>query len=178
MLELGILLVSGAVGAALAGLLKLPMWPITGAILGSAAASLLVPMAVEMPTALSFFAQVLVGTAVGASVLPGFLKQLGALLVPAIVVVLSLVALAISAGALLSVLGLVRADEAVLGMIPGGVGEMVAASAALGADSALVAGIHLIRLLLLVWTLPLLVRWAAGWRRPGEPDDPDEAATR
>lgn len=178
MLELVILVASGAAGAAIAGLLKLPMWPITGAILGSATASLVMATEVDMPSWLSFSAQVLVGTAVGASVLPGFLKQLGALLAPASVVVVSLVALAISGGALLSVLGLVDAEEALLGMIPGGVGEMVAASAALGADSALVAGIHLIRLLLLIWTLPLLVRWAAGWKRRGETDEPDEAGSR
>lgn len=176
MLELLILIVSGAVGAALAGLLKLPMWPITGAILGSATANLLLDTATVMPLGLSFFAQVLVGTAVGASVLPGFVKQLGALILPAVIVVLSLVVLAVSAAVLLSYLGLIAPSESVLGMIPGGVGEMVAASSALGADSALVAGIHLIRLLLLIWTLPLLLRWAVRWKRPGEMDAPEAEA--
>ena len=47
---------------------------------------------------------------------------------------------------------------------------MVAASSALGADSALVAGIHLVRLLLTLWMLPLLVRWAMTWKRPGQED--------
>lgn len=176
-LELLILLAGGSLGAAVACLLKLPMWPITGAILGSATANLVLAAEVAMPAGLSFVAQVLVGTAVGASVLPGFAKQLGRLIVPALVVVLSLVLLAISSGVLLSHLGLIAPSEAVLGMIPGGVGEMVAASAALGADSALVAGVHLIRLLLIIWTLPLLVRWASTWRRRDEPDDPDAEAT-
>lgn len=178
MLELLILIASGALGAALAGMIKLPMWPITGAILGSATANLLLSAEVDMPGWLSFIAQVLVGTAVGASVLPGFVKQVGKLLVPAIVVVLSLVVLAVSASVLLSYLGLIAPSESLLGMIPGGVGEMVAASAALGADSALVAGVHLIRLLLIIWTLPLLVRWASGWKRPGETEGPDDEAAR
>ena len=175
--ELLILLASGALGAAIACLLKLPMWPITGAILGSAAANLIMRADTAMPVELSFVAQVLVGTAVGASVLPGFIKQVGRLIVPAVVVVLSLVLLAISSAVLLSALGLIAPSEAVLGMIPGGVGEMVAASAALGIDSALVAGVHLIRLLLIIWTLPLLVRWALTWQRPDDPDEPEQAAS-
>ena len=49
--------------------------------------------------------------------------------------------------------------EAVFGMVPGGVGEMVAAVASLGGDSALVAGIHLVRLLVVVSVIGWLVRW-------------------
>lgn len=171
--ELLILLGSGALGAVAARLLRLPMWPITGAILGSAAASLVLSAEIAMPDGFSFVAQVLVGTAVGASVMPGFVRQLGSLIVPALVVVLSVVVLAVSSGAVLSWLGLIAPSESVLGVIPGGVGEMVAASAALGADSALVAGIHLIRLLLIIWTLPLLVRWASTWRR-GDDEEPGQ----
>lgn len=165
-IELLILIASGAVGAAIGGLLKLPMWPITGAMLGSAAANLILASTVTMPTALSFFAQVLVGTAVGASVLPGFFKQLGKLILPALVVVVTLVAAGISSALVMSYFELIGPAESLLGMVPGGVGEMVAASSALGADSALVAGIHVIRLLLTLWMLPLLVRWALTWKRP------------
>lgn len=172
-IELVVLLASGAVGAALGALLRLPMWPITGALLGSAVANVLLATTVTMPAGLSFFAQVLVGTAVGASVLPGFVKQLSRLILPAVAVTLTLVTAGLSAAAVMSALGLVGPQEALLGMIPGGVGEMVAASAALGADSALVAGMHVIRLLLSLWMLPLLVRWASSWRRPGAPDAPD-----
>ena len=49
--------------------------------------------------------------------------------------------------------------EAVFGMVPGGVGEMVSAVASLGGDSALVAGMHLVRLLIVVSVIGLLVRW-------------------
>jgi len=164
--DLLVLLATGALGAALGGLARLPMWPITGALVGSAVGNVLLGTSVTMPGGLSFFAQVLVGTAVGASVLPGFLGQLRTLILPAVAVTLTLVAAGLSAAALMSAFGLVGPRESLLGMIPGGVGEMVAASAALGADSALVAGMHVIRLLVTLWTLPLLVRWAMGWR-PG-----------
>jgi uncharacterized membrane protein AbrB (regulator of aidB expression) len=49
--------------------------------------------------------------------------------------------------------------EAVFGMVPGGVGEMVAAVASMGGDSALVAGIHLVRLLVVVSVMGQLARW-------------------
>lgn len=172
--ELLILLACGVAGAALAALIKLPMWPITGAILGSATANLVLAADTSMPFELSFVAQALVGTAVGASVQAGFIKQIGRLIVPAVVVVLSLLVVAISTAVLLAYLGLIDPGESVLGMIPGGVGEMVAASSALGADSALVAGVHLIRLLLIVWTLPVVLRWASTWKRPGEADLPGD----
>lgn len=167
--DLLVLLASGAAGAALGALVRLPMWPITGALLGSAVANVLLATTVTMPASLSFFAQVLVGTAVGASVLPGFLRQLRTLILPAVAVTATLVAAGLSAAALMSALGLVGPRESLLGMIPGGVGEMVAASAALGADSALVAGMHVIRLLVTLWMLPLLVRWAMRWQRPPTP---------
>ena len=44
-------------------------------------------------------------------------------------------------------------------MVPGGVGEMVSAVASLGGDSALVAGMHLVRLLVVVTVMGALVRW-------------------
>ena len=174
-IQLLVLIASGTAGAAIGRLLKLPMWPITGALLGSAVANMIQSSAVTMPFGLSFFAQVLVGTAVGASVLPGFLKALGALILPAVVVVLALVVAGVSSAIVMSYFHLIDPAESLLGMVPGGVGEMVAASSALGADSALVAGIHVIRLLITLWTLPFLVRWASRWKRPGAPAPDSDA---
>jgi uncharacterized membrane protein AbrB (regulator of aidB expression) len=61
--------------------------------------------------------------------------------------------------------------EAVFGMVPGGVGEMVAAVASMGGDSALVAGIHLVRLLVVVSVVGWLVRRFQ--RRDGGGEAPD-----
>jgi membrane AbrB-like protein len=169
LLELLILLLSGAAGATVGYFLKLPMWPITGALLGAAAANVLMATSTALPFGLSFVAQVLVGTAIGASVMPGFLREIRSYLVPAVVVVLTLVAVGVSAAMLVSGGGLLGVPEALLGMVPGGVGEMIAAASVLEADSALVAGIHVIRLLITLWTLPLLIRWARAWKRPETP---------
>ncbi|WP_165391962.1 AbrB family transcriptional regulator [Zhihengliuella halotolerans] len=167
-IEFLLLVVGGAFGALVSRLFRLPMWPIVGAILGSATTGVLLDHGLRRPDGVSFFAQILVGTAVGASVLPGFLRQLGRLIVPALLVVLTLVAVGVSTALVLSHLDLVGSSEALLGMVPGGIGEMVAAASAMEANSALVAGIHVSRLLVSLWILPLIVRWAQTWDRPPE----------
>lgn len=171
MLELGALLAGGGLGAITGYLLRLPMWPITGALVGSAVVNVVLQSSTDLPTELSFVAQVLVGTAIGASVLPGFANQVRHMLAPVLVVVFTLVGAGLSFAAILSMLGFLATPEALLGLIPGGVSEMVSAASGVGADSALVAGIHVVRLLVSLWTLPLIIRWASRWRR-GQAADP------
>ena len=161
--EVGLLLACGGFGAGVAHLTRLPMWPITGGVVGAAIPSVWLFGEVTLPSQLSFVAQVIVGTALGASVLPGFFALLRRLFMPTIVVVIVIVGVGVSAGTALGGLGVLEAEVAYLGMLPGGVGELVAASQSIGADSALVAGIHLTRLLLTLWLLPLLVAWARRW---------------
>ena len=176
MLEVGALILSGVLGAALGRLLRLPMWPITGALVGSAIMHVLLHSTVLLPSGVGFVAQVLVGTAVGAAVLPGFARQVGRLILPVVIVVFTLVAAGISSAALMSYFNVLHASEAFLGLVPGGVGEMVAAASTIGADSALVAGIHVVRLLISLWMLPVMVLWARNWKRPETaPDDAAEA---
>jgi len=174
-LVLLILLAGGVVGAVIAGLLKMPLWAITGAILGSAVTSLFLPWGATMPSWVSFTAQVLVGTAVGASVQPGFGRQLAKVALPAALAVGGLLVITLSGSAVIAFLGLTEPTEAFLGLLPAGLGEMVAAAASVGADSALVAGMHVVRILLVLWTLPLLLRWASTWRRKGEQGDAGRA---
>jgi uncharacterized membrane protein AbrB (regulator of aidB expression) len=74
--------------------------------------------------------------------------------------VVLIVAVGAGIGAALTLGGALGPTPALLGSIPGGVGEMVAAAAGLGGDSGLVAGMHLIRLVVVLSALPLLLRWA------------------
>ncbi|WP_404287392.1 AbrB family transcriptional regulator [Glutamicibacter arilaitensis] len=170
-----LLLGGGVVGAVAARLLKLPMWPITGSIVGSAAAALIFSVTAAVPSIFGFFAQVLIGTAVGAAILPGFLKQLRRLLLPAVVIAGLLISVGIGGACLAIMTGMLEPRVALLGLVPGGVGEMVAASTALNADSALVAGLHILRLLASLWTLPLLIRWANTWKSPKPPNSSNPA---
>ena len=164
--ELALLVLGGAVGAGAARALHLPMWPLTGSLVGAASVHLATSSSVQVPTSWSVGAQVLVGTAVGATVAPDLLRQFRAVLVPGVVAVLALIGVGVGCGLAMGAAGVLDPAVAAFGMVPGGVGEMVAAAQALGADSALVAGVHVVRLLVVLWSLPLLVRWVT--RRFGD----------
>lgn len=166
--------VSGAlVGASLARLARLPFWPLTGAIVGAALAHVVVGGDVSFPSWWSITAQILVGAAVGSSVAPGLFREFRMILAPGTLAVVSIISTGIAFGLAIAWLGLADPVTAVFGMVPGGVGEMVAAATVSEADPALVAGMHVVRLLVVLLSLPLLVRfaqWIALKRRgPGEP---------
>lgn len=165
-LELVLLLLGGAAGAAVARTLRLPMWPVTGSIGGAAVVHALAGGSVVLPAWWAMTGQALVGIAVGSAISSDVLREFRAVLLPGSVAVVTIVALGLAAGIAISLTGLIGREESLLGMVPGGVGEMVAAATALDADSAVVAGMHVARLLVVVSTIPLLVRWARRWTPP------------
>ncbi len=150
----------GLVGAWLASRLRLPFWPLTGAMVGAALAHLVVGGEVFFPTWWSTTAQVLVGAAVGSAVTPGIFHDFRMILAPGAVAVLAIIGTGLGFGLVIAGLGLADPITAVFGMVPGGVGEMVAAATVSDADPALVAGMHVVRLLVVLFSLPLLVRLA------------------
>ena len=163
-LELLLLLCLGCAGAAIGRQLHLPMWPLTGSILGAATIHLLGFGAAVTPAWLALAGQLLVGCAVGSTVGRALFTTFRRISRPGAVVVVSILGVGAAGGAGLALAELLEPTPALLGSIPGGVGEMVAAAAGLGADSALVAGMHLIRLLLVLSALPWLLRWSRRWR--------------
>lgn len=171
-----ILLAGGSVGAAAGRLLRLPMWPLTGAVVGAAVIYNFVG-GEAVPGWWAAVAQILVGTAVGAALGPGVLRQFRSVLAPGVLAVCMIIGLGLAAGLGIAALGRVDPATAVFGTVPGGVGEMVAAAIALDADAPVVAGMHLTRLLITLSMLPLLVRWARHLTRGtdgrDEPDDPE-----
>lgn len=160
------LLAAGLAGGLVARSLRVPVWPMTGAIVGSAVFAWLTAGELPLPGWWSPLAQILVGCSVGSRLGPQVLTEFRAVLLPGCVAVLSIVAAGIGVGAALAGLGLLSPVVAVFGSVPGGVGEMVAAATTLGGDSAVVAGMHLVRLLVLITALPLMVK--ALRRRSGE----------
>lgn len=161
------LFLSGAVGAAAGRLLRLPMWALTGAILGSAVFQVTVGVG-GLPGWWTFVAQVAVGSAVGSRLGPSILQDFRAILVPGATAVLVIIPAGLAAGLAIWSTGRAGLVESVFGMVPGGVGEMVAAVAGLGGDSALVAGMHFVRLLVMLTTLHVAVRWLRRHRKPDE----------
>jgi uncharacterized protein len=161
-----LLLVAGGTAGALAGrLLRVPMWPLTGALLGAGAVHLAIGNHAALPAWSVFVAQVLVGSAVGARLGPDVLSEFRRLATPGLLVVGVTVGAGIALGLALWSSREVGLVEAVFGMVPGGVGEMVAAVASIDGDSALVAGMHLIRILVVVTVVDAVVRRL---RRGGE----------
>jgi uncharacterized protein len=171
-LEMLVLLLGGAAGAGLARLLRLPMWPITGSIVGAAVVHAVVGGAVVVPAGWGLAGQALVGISVGSAISPHVLRHFRILAAPGTLAVTTIVALGLGGGAAIAATGQLAPTEAVLGMVPGGVGEMVAAATALDTDAAVVAGMHVVRLLVVVSVIPLLVRWAGRWQRPPDPQEP------
>jgi membrane AbrB-like protein len=160
-----LLVALGVGGAAVGRALHLPMWPLTGAILGAATVHLLGLGAMSTPPWLSLAGQLLVGCAVGSAVGRNLFRTFAWVTAPGALVVAALVGTGLAIGAAISAAGLAERAVAVLGSIPAGVGEMVAVAAGLGADSALVAAMHMVRLFAVLLTVPLLLRWGRRWRR-------------
>lgn len=161
------LLAGGTAGAAVGRLVRLPLWPLTGALVGAAAVHIAMGGGVVLPSWCVFAAQVFVGSTVGARLGPTVLSEFRNVMVPGLVAVLVTVTVGVGLGVVLWASNDLGIVEAVFGMVPGGVGEMVAAVASLDGDSALVAGMHLVRLLVVVTVMGSLVRW---FRRRGRRD--------
>jgi uncharacterized protein len=153
------LLAGGAAGAVAGRLLRLPMWPLTGALIGAGAVHLAIGGGRTIPSGLVFVAQVLVGCSLGARLGPTALREFRTVMAPGAVAVVATVVVGIGLGLALWTINGMGLVESVFGMVPGGVGEMVAAVASLGGDSALVAGMHLVRLLVVVSVMGWLARW-------------------
>ncbi len=168
LLLLSALVAAGVAGAVLAHWARVPLWPMTGAIVGSALFAWVTDGAAPVPGWWSPLAQILVGCSVGSRLGPQVVTEFRAVLLPGTVAVLSIVAAGIAIGLAFAGLGLLTPVVAVFGSVPGGVGEMVAAATALGGDSAVVAGMHLVRLLVLITALPVMVAWL---RRHGGDED-------
>ena len=159
LIALAALIVGGTLGALLGRVLHLPLWPLTGALVGAGSVQLFVGNHAPFPAWTLFIAQVLVGSTVGARLGPTVLQEFRLVVVPGVVAVVATVVAGIGLGLAVWSLFPVGRVEAVFGMVPGGVGEMVSAVASLGGDSALVAGMHIIRLLVVVTVMGALVGW-------------------
>jgi membrane AbrB-like protein len=162
--QLLLLLALGAAGAGLGWALHLPMWPLTGAILGAVTVHLFGLGGVRAPAWMSTVGQLLVGCAVGSAIGRNLFRAVRRVGATGAVVVAAIVGLGVLIGTTLWLTGLVDPAVGLLGSVPGGVGEMVAVAAGMHADSALVAAMHLVRLVAVLLSLPWLLRWARGWR--------------
>ncbi len=150
----------GVAGALTGHFLRLPFGTLLGAFVAVAAFELGTGLEVQLDSSWQLVAQVLIGAAIGAKLRPRALRAFRRIVVPGLVAVLLTVLTGVGLGWLLVVVTDVDPRTALFGLMPGGVGEMTAASAALGGEASLVALMHLARLLVVLAVLPLFLRRA------------------
>lgn len=151
-------LIVGGLGALVAKGLRVPMWAFSGTLVAVALSHQLIKLDVSAPPLWSLIAQVLVGTAVGSRVDRSTVRRFRSTLPGGLIVVSLVVPAGIALGFMIHWQAGVPALDSVLGMVPGGVPEMVAAATSLQGNSALVAAMHVVRLLVVVWLTAWLVR--------------------
>lgn len=155
MLVLGTLLAAGA-GGGLLYTLQVPGGVLVGAIFGVGTLSLLgVPVA-RHPR-FKQVAQLLVGTGIGATLKPESFSLLATMAVPIVASILTLLSVGLLCGALLTRATRLDVATALASTAPGGMIEMVLVSDEIGADGAIVAGMHLLRILAVLGVLPVVL---------------------
>ena len=161
MLRLVVLLVAGAMGACIAVRIRMPGGSFLGAMLVTAAISLSFAEGVTVPTHLRSMALILVGVGVGASVKREEVLRLRSVLPVAMVLVLVFIAAAVGIGQIVVAVSgdVVSPATLVLGVMPGGASGLAAAAIDLGADVAIMASMHSLRLLVVCGLLPAVLRW-------------------
>lgn len=169
------LLASAIAGAAVARLVRLPMWALIGAICGAAAWHLSTGQPEAVPDSWALLAQLLIGAAIGSRLNASLLREFRSVLLPGVAAILSIVAVGVLLAWLLVLTREFDPVVAFFGMIPGGAAEMVSGAVGVGGDGPLIASLHVLRLLGVLSALPVLL-WLM--RRLGprrcEEDSPEE----
>jgi membrane AbrB-like protein len=149
------LAVAGAGGAILLAL-HVPGGMMIGGIIAVAALSLSGVPVGRHPRAKQF-AQLIVGTGIGASLTSGSFELLKTLAVPILGALATLMVVGVCSGLLLARTTVLDLPTSLTATAPGGMIEMVLVSDAIGGASSIVAAIHLLRILAVLGTLPLLL---------------------
>ncbi|WP_049570930.1 AbrB family transcriptional regulator [Nocardiopsis sp. SBT366] len=167
---------AGSLGAALAfRWVRMPLWPLTGGLVGAAAVNLGFGLAAEVPVVISLTGQLLIGTAIGSTIGPEVFRRFLRILGPGTLAVTVVLGAGLLFGWLFAATGLMDPAESMLALVPGGVGEMVAAAIALDLDSAQVVGVQVVRILTVLLSLPL-VFWVSEWIHRRWIAGPDDSA--
>lgn len=154
-------LVRSLIAAAAVGLLfdrvGAPAGALIGAMVGVAAVNLIGFETVGAGNVLRFAAFVAIGWELGSQVTSDTLQTVRRAAIPILIVVVGLL---LASGALALVLRLAGVDTitAFLAASPGGLSQMVALSADFGANAVVVSIVHLIRIITVILTAPIIAR--------------------
>ncbi len=119
----------------------------------------------SVPPGYRIVAQIAIGTSVGASVRPEALSALRAYWKGALSTIAFIVILGMTLGYVLSLVSGLSTVGGILSMVPGGASDIAVIAIEFGDEAALIAGIHVLRQLVLVVILSLGLSQAWSWTR-------------
>lgn len=154
-------LVGALVAATTCGLIAerfaLPGGLILGAMVGSAAVTLATDSSVTMPEPLRAGAFIVIGAAIGVQMTRQAITQLGPVLVPAVMAGVLIILAGLGIAYLLRALGISPPGD-LLATSPGALSVMSAMAIEQDTGAVEVALFHLVRIVMVILSLPLLVR--------------------
>ncbi len=154
-----ILAACAVAGAFLGRLLRLPAAPILGPMLLSGAAHFFHLVTVPPPTVLVITAQIVMGTIIGCRFIGASAREVGRDLFLGIFSTLGMLATGLGFASVVAWLTGTHISQAFLAYSPGGLTEMSLLAFAMGGDIAYVSITHIVRIVLVIFSGPLVFRW-------------------
>lgn len=156
--RVGVALGVAAAGMALARWLHIPGGAIIGAMVLTATARLLNAPAEEPPSWLRTVARIILGLTIGATVTPDTIHAVTRALLPVSVMVVAMMALGLIVAWAVHRWAHMALPTALCGTAPGALAGMVTLADSLGGEGAVVASMHLVRLISVSLIVPSIVR--------------------
>jgi hypothetical protein len=154
------LVLLAGVGATLGVAFRIPSGALIGSMFMVAAGNLATGKSVDLPNPVFTVTLALLGANIGGRVTRTTMEQIRHSMLPALGVVALLLAIGLAVAYLLSALGAMNLRDALFAASPGAMSAVVGMSASAGANAALVASFHVLRIVLVTASLPLLLRLA------------------
>jgi uncharacterized protein len=152
-----LVLAAATTGGLGAQALRIPGGLILGGMIGAALVTLITHAEVPMPPLVRSAALIVIGAAIGVQLTRTVVQTLGTVLVPAILAGVLIIIAGLAISYLLRLLGIAPPGD-VLATSPGALSVMSAMAAEQDAGAVQVAVFHLVRIVMVLLSLPLLVR--------------------
>lgn len=150
-------LLIGAAGGYLGIKLKIPAGAMIGAMIFVGVFNVFTGEG-EIPPNFKLVAQIVIGSMIGLNFTMESIKGLKDLVLPAIVLVIGLTALSIGLGLIIHKFTGVDLPTALFSASPGGIADMTIMSESFGAQTHIVALLHLVRLTTVLTVLPIVIK--------------------
>ena len=153
-------------GIWIGGLLRIPAAPVFGPMLLSGIAHVAGWVTVAPPTILIIFAQIVIGTVIGARFVGVAPKEIAKDLTLAVVSAVGMLVIAVGFAEIITFQTGMSLSQAFLAYSPGGLTEMSLLSLAMGQDVTYVSLVHLIRITLVIAIAPIVFGRVLGRNKP------------